>query len=538
MYSLEFTHKIIVNDVPLQWMTRIELFSSDLEQFPIMYVHILANQENENIIGQYNPKNKQRIFGFVMTANWGRVKTNGLCDVEFCFISNIPQKYNSNYDKIVLNEITHRIGLADKVSYDDLSIICESSPNSLPILQKIWKDKIEIVYGKYIPHGRLFDKMYGMIRFSASGNAPKLGKVSEYRMLYWYMVSLGERVVFSNNTEEFSFIEFYLIPTYEELVIENFSYFYNFYNFYASTKKIWELEYTEQFSVAGFNFQFAPKENLPSNSRGFESRYSELLSDDYDNISRLRQIYNRMPGRLYGYIWNIMTPICTDFEKAFKDRESFKIFYRDHGTKKGSSSKVVACFLQQAFGIEAFPIDTWVKTFIYYALGMNPRDQGCGEPSKSLQNKLYSDYKRLDKLEKLIWASSMGNKTNKTEFLDILWCQRYGTDKGSKGPCRGTNPIACSKCILIDSCAGYEAIKNEKIRISNKLEELEVDMRASGCFFGIYTENGTPRKVYTMHKERFAERDSHSGLDYSTAVKISGHEMSVEDFISSLRPNT
>jgi len=534
MFTLSYLHKITITDIPLQWMTRIELFSSDLEQFPLMYIHLLTDKANVPTIGNYNPQTKQRIFGFVLAAKWGELKDNGLCDVEIQFACNIPKEHNLNYDALILDELSHRIGIADKVSFDDLTHICTNSPNSLPLLQKIWLDKIEIVYGKYIPHGRIFDEMYGIIRFSASGNAPKLGKTSEYRMLYWYMADLGEKVIFDGEVSHLEFLEFYVLPTYEELTQESFTNFEKFLSFYTPTKRFWELEYTGLFSVNGHNFKYGPATTLPVKGEIFERRYTRILGNDYDKISRLRQIFNRMPSRLYGYIWNLMTPVTTDFRNAFRLRNNFKEFYRDYSTKKGSSTKVVACFLQQAFGIEAFPIDTWVKTFIYYPLGMSPKDNGKGEPSATLQNNLYSSYNHLDKLEKLIWASSMGNKTNKTEFLDILWCQRYGTIKAGKGPCRGANPLSCSQCILRKECLAYQSISNENIYISDNKKLLEIQMRAADLFFGVYTDNGTPRQIYVLQGNDFTERDTHSGLNVPIATTVANGQTTVDAFIRSL----
>ena len=535
MFTLKYLHCITITDVPLQWMTRIELFSSDLEQFPLMYIHLLVDKGEGEGAGDYNPDAKQRIFGFVLTASWGKLKDNGLCDVELKFVCNISQRHGSEYETLIKAELSHRIGLADKVEFDDLTDICANSENSLPMLQKIWRDKIEIVYGKYIPHGRIFDRMYGIIRFSASGNAPKLGKTSEYRMLYWYMKDLGQKVDFDGEVSHLKFLEFYVLPTYDELTQESFAFFKNFKSFYDPTKRFWEMEYTNFFSVNTHIFKFAPPAPfLPEDGDDFVSRYAPMLDRDYDKISQLRQIFNRMPSRLYGYIWNIMTPVTTDFRNAFDQRDIFKEFYRDHRTKKGSSAKVVACFLQQAFGIEALPVDTWVKTFIYYPLGMSPKHNGKGEPRKPLQDDLYSKYNHLDKLEKLIWASSMGNKTNKTEFMDILWCQRYGTAAGSKGPCRGANPLSCSECILKDECIGYQAIKNEDIYISDDKALLESSMKASGLFFGVYTNKGTPRQVYTLECGKFMERDSHSGLAVSATTKVDNGQSTVDAFINSL----
>ncbi|MDC0576041.1 hypothetical protein OAO51_05005 [Nitrosomonadaceae bacterium] len=512
----------------------MEFFSADLEQFPLMYVHLLADRVNVDEFGEYSPENKQRIFGFGLSAVWSDVKKNGLYNIVISFACNIPQLLSPTYDNLILKEISHRIGLADKVSYDDLTHICQKSPKSLPLLQKIWKDKIEIVYGKYIPHGRIFDDLYGLVRFSASGNAPRLGKTSEYRMLYWYMSDLGEKVHYNSDMQKFNFMEFYLIPTYEEVVNEALQFFPLFLNFYRSTKKFWQLEYTEIFNVGGHDFKYAGPSALPQKAAEFETRYPNLLGSDYDNISRLRQIFNRMPSRLYGYIWNLMTPVSNDFRVVFNKRDTFKEFYRDHSSKKGSSSKVIACYLQQAFGIEAFPIDTWVKTFIYYPLGMSPKDNGKGEPTEETQNSLYEKYNRLDKLEKLIWASSMGNKTNKKEFMDILWCQRYGTDQGGNGPCRGANPLSCSNCILSDECPSYQSIKDEDIYVSGNKANLELHMKQDDLFFGVLTDGNTPRQVYTLQRNKLSERDTHSGLDLSTDIKIADGLLTVAQLVRQL----
>ncbi len=541
MFELNYSHTVIINDVPLQWMTRLELFTPDLEQFPLMYIHKLIDKDNNlAIIGNYNQLDKQRILGFVLSANWGNIKQNGLCDVEINFLCNIPQNYSVNYDNLIKNEISNRIGFSDKVSRDNLEEICENSPQVLPLLQKIWDDKISVVYGDYIPHGRLFEEVYGIVRFSASGNAPKLGKISEFRMLYWYMKDIGERVTFGQNLNQFNFLEFYLLPTYEELLNTNFVFFNNFNEYFTATNSFWNSEYISSFQINTNTFNFAPANTqtnkyLPISADDFESKFPNILTpNEYDKISNLRQIFNRMPGRLYGYIWNIMTPTTVDFYNAFAQRDTFKEFYRDYSSKKGLSTKVIACFLQQAFGLEAFPIDTWVKTFIYYPLGMDTLDNGKGEVSRDTQNNLYSNFNRLDKLEKLIWASSMGNKTNKTEFVDILWCQRYGTDEGGGGSCRGANPLSCANCSLRNECISYQNIKNTNIIINDNLNQLKSQMLNNQTFFGILLENNTPRKVYTLKRNDIELRDSHSGLTLSSNIIMQNGTHTINNFISLL----
>ena len=458
-FVLKHMHEIIFENIPLAWTTRFEFFTPDLEQFPLMYVH------KEIILSS---KNTERMYGFAINASVKHRKEKGQCNIVVMFLCNLPQG-DKIIDKFIREELSHRLGITNKVCYDDLEDICRKSPRNLPLLQAIWKDKISKVYGNYIPHGKIYDEIYGIVRFSASGNAPRLGKTSELRMLYWYMKEIGQKVTFSDELQEFDFCEFYLIPTMGEIRSLNFEMFPNFENHYNAIKAFWDLEYTEVFKLGdptegtkgelqhelkqlglptdGLKSELVERlktalepqltsmtiyrnassgdETLPNKSEDFDRRYRELLPEYYDRISDLRQIFNRMPGRMYGYIWNMMTYIETGY-KDFTKRDSFSNFLQNHHSKKGSSSKVLACILQQCFGLEALPIDTWFKTFIYYALAINPFNNGKSQnPNKDIITQLYDSFNNLDKLEKIIWVSSMGNKTNKSEFEDIFLNMSY-----------------------------------------------------------------------------------------------------------------
>jgi hypothetical protein len=532
-FELNYVHEVAFDDVPLAWTTRFELFSPDLEQFPLMYVH----RKIEPIEDERLESPIERVYGFPLNATIFEEKGDGCCIIIVKFLCNAPQGITS-IDEVVFEELNHRLGLANKVGYGDLDQICRNSPENLPLLQTIWKDKITRVYGGFIPHGRIFDEVYGIIRFSASGNAPRLGKTSELRMLYWYMKDIGQPVSFGSGLEQFDFCEFYLLPTIEETRMLDFRMFPVFFEYYNAIKAFWEMEYTETFNLQGYDFHYADGRNkLPLKGADFESRYESGLPDYYDQISRLRQIFNRMPARLYGYIWNMMTFIEVGFKEPFSKREALQSFVKDHHDKKGSSSKVLACILQQCFGLEALPIDTWVKTFIYYPLAISPTNNGkSNNPSDADIDKLYNSFRNLDKLEKLIWVSSMGNKTNKTEFEDILWCQRYGTDMVSKGPCRGANPLSCSQCSIRDHCRGFNSISDQMVVVSDDQDIVEAQMIDKGHLFGILTHAETPRQVTVLERRKAVLRDAHTGFAISTDVKIPASTYKVSDFISKIEP--
>jgi len=524
---------------------------------------------------------KKRVFGFALGAKIGNL-AEGLCEITVDFLCNLEQG-DQEVDKILKEEISNRLGIANKVEYRDLKQITEKCPENLPLLEKIWGIGIEEVFGNSIPHGKLYDEIFGIIRFSASGNAPRLGKTSELRMLYWYMKDIGEKVIISGNLNNYNFCEFYLLPSMEELRDNDFSFFPTFTKYYDAIEAFWKLEYTGTFRINenerksvselktelkelglseeglkpdlvrrlnnnskyinNIEYRYAKSGTLPSKGKDFEERYLKKLPEYYDEISQLRQIFNRMPLRFYGYIWNMMTFVETGYVE-FSKREKLRDFQRFHHNKKGSSSKVLACILQQCFGLEALPIDTWVKTFIQYPLALNVYSDGKSKnPSKEDVEQLYASFNNLDKLEKIIWVSSMGNKTNKTNFEDILWCQRYGTDKLDEGPCRGVNPLSCSQCLLRENCLGYEQISEDIVVIEDDRLSLMVALGIrdlaypSKKIFAIETNDQTPRRVIVNGKKKgleIKEIDGHTGLHISSKIKVKNGEYLVKDFVSEL----
>ena len=572
-FSLEYTHKVIFQDVPLAWTTRFELFTPDLEQFPLMYIHRLIDNE--------------RVFGFPVAINSSQ-KTGKFADIEVTFLCNRPQG-NGLYDSAIRDELANRIGLSNAVEIGDLDSICVGKPQYKDMLLDLWDGRIDKVYGGKIPHGRIYDEIFGIVRFSASGVAPRLGKTSELRMTYWFMKEMGEPVSISGGGHSYEFCEFYLLPSMEETRNSQFQSFPRFGNLVKSLRAFWDLEFPDRFRIHDLSlakvseikselkkrnlatkgkkdelwarleaelnanpkisnsliYRSAPNggEELPAKSSKFEERYQRLLVGDYDTLDLLRQIFNRNAQRMYGFVWNLMTYIENGFEN-FTDRDQFKDILLYHHKRKGFSSKVLACILQQCFGFEAMPIDTWVKTFLLYPVGLNPTDSGKGDLANIHQLELYNNFRKLDKLEKIIWVSSMGNKTNKTEFRDVLWCQRYGTDLVNKGPCRGANPLSCSKCALTKTCLGYAKISSGKLVINSQIRYLDLSMLVTKTdmerksipkqegIFGVLLENDVPRAARIYVGKNIAERDHHSGYEFSISDTLSKLDISNIDTVS------
>ena len=574
-FVLSYLHNVVFHDIPLQWLTRFELFTPDLENFPLMYVHeMCTNSTGERV----------RVFGFPSSIN-SEVK-GSRCSITIRFFCNLRQG-DEVIDATIRSELSHRFGIANKVEFSDLEGICNGSQSHVEMLQSLWSGRIDSVYGGSIPHGRLYEKVFGIVRFSASGVSPRLGKTSELRMTYWFLKAVGEEVRFEGELSEFDYFDFSLLPTAEELRSTEFAQFPLFSSMFSSIRSFWESEYTETFrlhdradlraqdlrsilSSHGADetgsktvlldrinrleptpqdsplFRSSPKGSpyLPVSGNAFKERYESTLGLHYDNINRLCQIFNRNPVRMYGFIWNLMTYVETDFENIFSQRQSLKHFLQNHHSKKGSSSKVLACVVQQVFGFEAIPVDTWVKTFLLYPMGFNPTDKGTKDMNFSEIETIYSNFSNLDKLEKLIWVSAMANKTNKREFTNILWCQRYGTVENSKGPCRGANPLSCSRCELRTTCIGFSNIAEKSMCVHDSQQSLELSMIAIDSLttynespqkeptFGVKTTDGTPREVFLLDDDTAKLRDEHTGNDFSTTQSLpASGSMTVQEFV-------
>ena len=67
-FFLEHIHQIRFQNIPLAWTTRFEFFTTDLEQFPLMYVHRMINYQSD----------KKRVFGYALGAKIEN-RAEGLC---------------------------------------------------------------------------------------------------------------------------------------------------------------------------------------------------------------------------------------------------------------------------------------------------------------------------------------------------------------------------------------------------------------------------------------------------------------------------
>ena len=517
MHPIEYSHRIQITDFPLHWVTRIELFHPELEQFPQQYVHFIEDEI--------------RVYGLICAQSIADISDYS-CTLSVTFLSNIEQGSSESIDQRIRNEIEHRLGVADKISKGDILAICKGDENHFAyrFLNDLWDKCVTPTYGDYIPHGRLFDEMYGIMRFHSSGNSPKTGKQQEMRTNYWFLSKLGVKVEICG---DWDFLEFFLLPTYDEICETNFTDFSLFESYYLAIKEFWNAVYTLEVDFHGNTLSSYPKNAIPSNfedkegKKGFISTFQPKFSrETFDKVKELIVAYNRMPERALGFIWSLMTSSTYDLRNLFSNRSHFEDFYLLNF--RGPHVKVIACYLQQSFNMQAIPIDTWVECFIHYPLGFDTLTHK--NLSKNGKQNFYNEFDNIAKLERIIWIVSQQNKTNKTEFLDAMWCTRFGVEDSKE--IRGANPISCYKCTLRESCPGFLAIENASVHVCP-------DTKSPNTDFIVETSKDVPSAVWKRRKKDYSKVDVHTcqSLTGKETTSFSNKIVTVKQLINDLSKN-
>ena len=519
---IKYQTKIEFEKFPLHWIPRLEIFHSDLEHFPLHYIHFTLNNE--------------RVYGCPISFEIKNI-IDSYCDIEFLLISNVDLNSNTLLKTHTKIELENRIGFSDKISIKDVHDICKHNKKYVKFFTNLWKI-ISSVYGNYIPFGRFFEESYSILRFHSAGNSPKTGKQQEMRTTYWFLESFGEKIKIEN---EWKFIEYFLIPNYDDILSGNFAKFPKFNDLFSVSKKIWNLEYRKKYKIGAKTFKtYSTK--LPRSRQDISGFYkSKLKEKELKIFENLVDAFNRLPLRAYQYIWSIMNIIENDYRKWTK--KEFEKFYIE--SNKGPSPKVIGCFLQQGFNKEVIPIDTWIETFIRFTLGMNNPDKRSID--KTTIQSFFSSFSLNHKLERIIWIAAQANKTNKSEFFDILWCMRFGVQNEENKNIRQNNPVSCYKCKFRKYCIGFEKIKSENVLVVEKKDfniktnelktnKLKKIFSSQQCRFICVTEDKVPKKVLISTNNKWHLHDEHSGLTlYSKhATKHVEKLITVDKFVKGL----
>ncbi|MDA1123184.1 MAG: hypothetical protein O2834_03000 [Crenarchaeota archaeon] len=511
---IKYEYTVTLDRVPVQWVPKFELFTNDLPNFPLVYVH--------------HYENKKRVFGFPISASFVKFE-HGTCIPEIKFLSNADLEHNEDARKIVESELSERFGISNRVNLEDIMIACKGDAKYQEFFKTIWEKVIKPDHGNYIPFGNYYEKFYSIFRFNAAWNtAGRGGRQQELRIVYWFLREYGIRA--KVEIEGYDFYQFFLLPTFKEVKTKNLLDFTKFEKLFKVIEKIWNLEFTFESELLNKKIRSMQK-TWPKKRDGFVKYLKEkhedvgaLTPDESHDLGLLVDMFNRNPQRAIGFIWSVMSINELDYDswsKDFLDQFYLKYFGSNSETV-GVYPKVIACFLQQGFGNEyAIPMDDWILTFAKHPFGL---DGVKLEPNSTKKDQLLLTHKeffeRFDnraKLERLIWLVGQSKKVNMDPVFDMLWCVRYGTT-GKDSKLRQQNPIACYQCNIKNQCKGYAVIEEDFVWIKEG-DVLETDRkkaRENDCVFICATNAKVPKKIEKFETSKSAEDweyvDEFSGL--------------------------
>lgn len=502
LQELKYETSIELDKVPIQWIPKFELYYPDLPLVPIVYVH--------KIIGE------KRIYGFPASASFESQDEENTTP-KILFVCNEDLEKDAKLKQEIKRELEERFGISQKIGIAEVIKSCKGKKEYEDFFKKLW-EYISKASGDYVPYGRYYEELYSIVRF-VSALAPKTGRQSEMRMLYNFISYYGERIQLC---KKWSHLEYYLLPTYSEVLNNKIGEFPRFKklkeaiikfskNYYGGKEKLNEKE------VATLN------RKVPNKDEDFRSMTDRLVDkklmtiEEKENLDFLVDAFNRLPLRAFifiGYIANINEK--NDYRKW--DKADFKEFYlRDN--MKGFSPKPFACFMQQGFGNPEFiPIDEWIGAFVFHTLGFD-----------SLES-FFDSFDNLGKLERLMWFASQANKTNIRLFFYTLWCCRYGV---SERKLREANPVSCYECELREKCVGFKKIKNKTVDVKGEGNRISSTADFIVITNGVYV----PKVVLKRDKKGYVVIDRFSGyILHNEKSNMVGKVVKVEDFINDL-PN-
>lgn len=497
--KIKYMQDIILDEVPIQWITRFELFVPDLPNFPMIYVHLFDGVK--------------RIFGFPIHVGFTDIK-NGKCKPRVKFLSNVDLNAEQESKKLVVSELSERFGIANKVTKQDIMDACGGDERYREFFSEIWDGVVKPEYGNCIPYGRYFEEFYSIVRFSAAWNtAMRGGRQQELRQLYWFLREYGKKIEI--DIPDIGFYRFFLLPTYTEIKSKKLSDFPRMDKLLKTIKKIWDLDFGHELTIGGKGIRsMGEGGSWPMKKIEFVSYLKNkhvdggnlTLEESYE-LGLLVDMFDRFPRRAVGFIWSVMSIDSMNYESLQKN--FIDTFYLKSVQDKkivGIYPKVIACFLQQGFGNEdAIPVDEWVLSFVNHPLGIfgvrdKPDETKIYQKNWELEE-FFGKFDKRAKLERFIWYVSQLKKVNMEPVFDMVWCIRYGTS-GEHPHLREQNPIACYQCSLRDCCSGYSKIEDEMVWIHSGDINDDVKNRAKdeNCNFICSVYDGVPKKITRQNK--------------------------------------
>lgn len=513
--SLSARSEIAIPDFPSEWLPLTYLYDPDLPLFPILYFHAL----DPSLTPNQRPTFKDRVFGFVQYLNL--TPAGAVAGVILNKDLSLPE--NDKYKAVVEALVRERLGVNERITLPDLhNGLSGPLASANTLIDELWHQIVAPVFGNALPFGKSWDGVLGLVRFIASWNSDG-GRKGELIQTHYFCSAFGERIASGNTIN----VDFYLLPTFEEFQDETnpLNIFPNFRNLVKAAASFGS-KYCEDVEIENHKFtSFKLAKAGVGGKLNTESIIALINKEPEPTRTALFENYNafnRGPLRSI-----ISLAMLRDLRRKGWSPDKLepslcaKMYFRLKGAYQ--TPKVIQLYAQQCFGAKsAFPIDTWVKTFVKWPLGFHLSNEAS-------YSTLFASSSVLGKLERLIWVAAQGRKVHSSTCAEILWCIRYG---GPEKQMRGANPLACKICLpqIRSGCPAFAMIAPMPVQF-NKTNP------STGFAIGTSANNSaSPNQRFVRVQgngayDEYSPRDRPSGFS-AYPQNHSTNPLTVSDFIN------
>ncbi|MBN8995870.1 MAG: hypothetical protein J0H94_11645 [Rhizobiales bacterium] len=435
-------------DFPAEWLPLTSLYDPDLPLFPVVYFHEL----DPNLPAGNRPGHKDRVFGFIRYVNL----TEAGAVVGVVLNKDLKLPANAQYRPVVEQAVRDRLGLGDPIrQHEFAAALGKDLASANRLLQELWHQIVAPGFGGALPFGKMWDGVFGLVRFVASWNSEG-GRKGELIQTHYFVSHFGERIAAGNTVNA----DFYLLPTMGEFQDETnpLHLFPRFAELIGAASAFAASHCTEKKVGAAKFSSFNRAAALHGGKLNTANVRAFYAAQPPPTRRALTENYNAFNRGTHRPILALM--MLHDLRRRYWDPSALTpalcaaVYIELQGTFQ--SPKVIELYGQQCFGVRcALPIDNWVETFLARPVGFKLK-------AKESYAKLFEASGVWGRVERLIWVASQARKVHSSVAADVLWCVRFG---GPEGDIRGANPLSCKICLkaIRDVCPGFAAIKDREV---------------------------------------------------------------------------
>lgn len=523
--SLSSRYTFPIEGIPERWLPLIYLYDPDLPLFPIYYFHILS----PDLRPGDRPSEIHRIFGYIEKINF---LSDDRAEITIITNKNLNDHQDPRIIQAVQKEVKERLGIINPVTRSDIETTF-SGPleRSNPVLIELWHRVVSYAYGDKLPFGRLWDEVFGLVRFVSSWNPPA-GRKSELIQTHYFMSKFGVRIQSSANIPS---NDFFLLPTIQELtdtrdMLSSFPAFSRLVEIAGDFHR----HYCDEITIGGLRLS---KFKNPARGKFNTSKLMDIFNSPHFSFQNRPfaldcfNAFDKGPGRTVLFLMMLDDIRFRRLDPKILSKEQCGSIYDSlKRARSYQSPKVIQIYSQQSFGnTAAMPIDTWIDTFFKWPLVVYDTGRSANKFGQ-----IFSKSQNLGKTERLLWVTAQARKVHSSACDDAVWCIKKS--KTADEP-RGANPLACNICrnSVRHACPAFQKIKDLKICFNSEPQP--------GVTFRMTTNRGdnttpnqkfescTGKSIYKIIKDDSSPGDNPNGFAPFPAENHDGSVISVDDFV-------